>query len=424
MDEPLAYLTLSPDEADLVRARREAMVERMVRSGAITTPEWRGAFVAVPRHAFMPRFFARSRDGLLHPVDGTRPEQRRQWLESAYEMTSFTTQLDTLGFADAAARPAPGGEPTSSTTQPDVMAGMLDVLRLERGRRVMEIGTGTGYNAALLAERLGSDQVVSVEIDPGLADAARQRLTWCGYTPTVITGDGLRGHRTGGPYDRVIATAAVPAIPHAWLDQTRPGGLILANVSGILNAGGLALLTVHESRPHRAEGRFLAHPAAFFMPVRCQRVGAARRTELLKGAEAEVQGGAAPARPTPLTPDALDLPGFDFLASLVLRGTARLDVGTEDDQWITWLLAPHDRSAAAITPDRHGTATVSETGPRRLWTAVEHAHALWQHTGHPHRDRYGLTITPTRQHVWLDVPDGPHTWRLTGGKGSTCPDMP
>lgn len=408
MHDSLDYLSLRPDEADLVRSLREEMVAGMVRSGAITTEEWRLVFATVPRHPFMPRFFKRDPEGLLHPVDGSRPELRREWLEAAYEINSWVTQLDSLTFEESAARPEVSGEPTSSTTQPDVMAGMLEALRLEDGHHVLEIGTGTGYNAALLTERLGSERerVVTVEVDQHLADAAEQRLSWCGYAPTVVRGDGIRGHAARAPYDRVLATAAVPAIPRAWLEQTRPGGLILANVASSFNAGALVLLTVHG--PDHAEGMFLARPAVFFMPVRSAQISGPDRFELLTEAEAL---GNHP-RPTDLSAEALALGGFDFLAALVLRGAARLYVGTDDDQWITWLLDPRDRSTAAISTDGNGSSLVTETGPRRLWTAVEQAHTLWQRTDHPGRDRFGLTIDPDGQRIWLDSPTSPHTWPL------------
>ncbi len=109
---------------------------------------------------------------------------------------------------------------------------MLEALDISLGMSVLEIGTGTGYNAALLCHRLGSACVTSVDIDPALVDAARERLAALGYTPRLAARDGSAGYPPGAPYDRVIATVGVHVIPAAWIGQTREGGRILANCTG------------------------------------------------------------------------------------------------------------------------------------------------------------------------------------------------
>ncbi|MGH3900291.1 MAG: methyltransferase domain-containing protein [Pseudonocardiaceae bacterium] len=95
---------------------------------------------------------------------------------------------------------------TSSASKPDLVLSMLGALDLHDGHTVLEIGTGTGYNAALLAARLGASNVTTVEIDPALADAARAALDASRFPVTVVTGDGAQGHPDRAPYDRVIAT--------------------------------------------------------------------------------------------------------------------------------------------------------------------------------------------------------------------------
>ena len=103
----------------------------------------------------------------------------------------------------------------SSSTKPDLMIRMLEALDVTDGMRVLEIGTGTGYNAALLAHRLEPEQVITMEIDPQVAAQARRALSdiGCGAV-TVITGDGELGYPPGAPYDRVICTAACENIPY------------------------------------------------------------------------------------------------------------------------------------------------------------------------------------------------------------------
>ncbi|MBV9162615.1 MAG: methyltransferase domain-containing protein, partial [Pseudonocardiales bacterium] len=122
------------------------------------------------------------------------------------------------------------------------MVEMLEALDVRDGHRVLEIGTGTGYNAALLSHRLGGENVVSIDIDPGLIQMSRRRLEELGYAPTLVAGNGLAGVPDHGPYDRIIATCAVPEVPLAWIEQLAPGGAMLINVRGEV-AGVLCLLS-------------------------------------------------------------------------------------------------------------------------------------------------------------------------------------
>ena len=143
------------------------------------------------------------------------------------------------------------------------MALMLEALEIDDGQTVLEIGTGTGYNAALLSHRLGSGRVTTVEVDPAVAEAARLALLAGGYTPTLVVGDGVAGHPDGAPYDRIVATCSAATIPPPWVAQLRPGGMLLTNLHRDLGGGALALLR----RDSQMVGRFLADYGAF-MPVR------------------------------------------------------------------------------------------------------------------------------------------------------------
>jgi SAM-dependent methyltransferase len=103
---------------------------------------------------------------------------------------------------------------TSSTSMPSVVAEMLHALRIEPGMSVLELGTGTGWNAALLAHRLGAQNVTLIEIDPDISAHARRALASAGYgAVTVITGDGALGYDVRAPYDRVLSTACVYRVP-------------------------------------------------------------------------------------------------------------------------------------------------------------------------------------------------------------------
>lgn len=121
-----------------------------------------------------------------------------------------------------------GKTPSSSSSQPHMVFSMLADLDVKDGHRVLEIGTGTGWHSGLLAHRLGSENVVSIEFDPEVAKGAGENLRRAGLSPLVIVGDGRLGYTRGTPYDRVITTRSIRAVPRAWVDQTRTGGLIVA----------------------------------------------------------------------------------------------------------------------------------------------------------------------------------------------------
>lgn len=268
------------------RALRSRMVRRIVAGGGLTDPAWRQAFAEVPRHLFVPGCegagyerpaYERPTDsragreragrerpgygrpGSDRPGEAVEARRRLRWLAAAYADQPIATRLVE-------------GELVSSISQPSLMAVMCEALEVTRGQRVLEIGAGTGYNAALLAHRLGPDTVTTIDLDPEITAAARAHLDAYG-TPAarsvvVVTGDGALGCPDRAPYDRVMATCELPSIPPAWLAQCRPGGRILAPF-----ATGVVALTVHDV--DRAEGRFLRTPA-FFVPLRGAAGGAPR----------------------------------------------------------------------------------------------------------------------------------------------------
>lgn len=220
------------------------------------------AVEAVLREAFIPEvIWVHRGDGWSVPV--RRDEEPERWAELARSGDSIVIQMDDGKATDK------GAWPTSSSTAPEGMIALIDALELEPGMRVMEIGTGSGYNAAVLAHLLGAGNVTTVEIDPALAEHARRALDRAGYPVRVVTGDGAEGYAPGAPYDRVVATASVHTLPYAWVEQTRPGGFIVAPWASTFHPDWpLAKLTVGDDGT--AEGRFFQ--PGFYMPVRDQRL--------------------------------------------------------------------------------------------------------------------------------------------------------
>ncbi|WP_019631933.1 protein-L-isoaspartate O-methyltransferase family protein [Actinomadura atramentaria] len=211
----------------------------------------------VDRRLFIPdRIFWFPPDADLTPVD--RADDPGLWERLVAADDAVITQIyhDRNGIAF----------PSSSSSAPFLMRAMINALELEPGMKVLEIGAGTGYNAALLAD--AGAEVVTIEIDAALAAAASAALDGAGFADrvTVLTGDGEDGAPRHAPFDRVIVTAAARTIPYRWVEQTRDGGRLVVPYSGPERVGALLVLDVADGT---ARGRAVGD--ARFMPLRGQR---------------------------------------------------------------------------------------------------------------------------------------------------------
>ena len=174
-----------------VAAARAELVEELVDRGYVKSPDVERAFRAVPRERFV------------------TPDQRGK----AYDDTPL---------------PILRGQTISA---PSMIAIMLEEADLRPGLKVLDVGTGSGYNAALLAVIVGAENVVSIERHADLVDFARENLAAAGFGGvTVVEGDGTLGHAPRAPYDRIVVTAGAPRIARSWVRQTKVGGRIVAPI--------------------------------------------------------------------------------------------------------------------------------------------------------------------------------------------------
>ncbi|HEX3792635.1 MAG TPA: methyltransferase domain-containing protein [Pseudonocardiaceae bacterium] len=379
------------NQAAAAERQRRRLVRELIGAGLLTDPSWQAAFTAVPRHVFLPRFFQPDADGRWAATDSTDPD----WLDLVYRDRVLVTQLDgDPGRWTAARQSGPvRGVPTSSSSQPAIMAVMLKHLAVADGQHALEIGTGTGYNAALLAHRLGADAVTSVDIDADLIATAMQNLTDANYRPHVAVADGAGGFAAHAPYDRVLATCAVSTIPPAWLDQTVPGGMVLTSLNRPIGAG-MVRITVGQGAT--GQGRVLAADGRF-MPLRAHRL-VLRRTQ----GEPPAETGTSTLDPAKLLSPASP---FEFFAGLALP-----EVHVVQESTGLRLAHPDGSWARALAGSRRHD--VEQGGPRRLWTLLEAAHEQWLSLDRPRRARFGITVRGSRQELWLDDEDSPYRWPL------------
>lgn len=396
---------------DMWTSRLRALVSQLARQGDLRSAPWLTAFAETPRHVFVPTIISITESGSTMLSD-TDPAQQHLWLDRVYSDDSLVTQCMTHPSLMTAAN-EPLLVSTSSSTMPSLMARMLEALDVRDGDRVLEIGAGTGYNVALLCHRLGSHNVVSIDIDPALVAAAKSRLAGLGHHPTLLVGDGTTGAAQCGPYDRIIATAAVPIIPLPWIEQLRPGGKILANLRGEVAGGTVCLLT--KEADNEVIGPVLSI-GGHFMWLRPQADSPLRAPEPPRTRSSRNAARTS----TALDPSMLvSNDSFRFLLQLQLYG-ARSFCHTRVYDPRTRatcdgvIIDGSDLSHAEVitSPEVGNRRPVIQVGPRRLWDSVEAAYQLWCHLGRPDPGRFGVVANPTTQFVWLDTDDGWYRWPL------------
>ncbi|MGW6502987.1 methyltransferase domain-containing protein [Nonomuraea angiospora] len=372
-------------------------LEALLRAVSAVSPageQVRDAFRAAPRHLFAPTLgLAVARDGAKRLV--ARDADEPDWMAAVYSDSGIVSQLDD-GATDIR---EPAGDFTSSCSAPSTVADLLEWSELEQGHRVLEVGTGTGWTAALLSHLVGvHGSVTSIEVDSSVAEQAAKNLSDAGFQPRLLVGDGALGCADGKPYDRVHVTCGIRRVPYAWVEQCRPGGVIVAPFCpGVGDDFALRLVVMPGGIAH---GRFLGF--ASYMMMRSQRkprTKAAQRQEDKHWLETRIDPRTVAYAPTGA--------GLAISALTGLTSVYADDRDEDGELFRLWLSDPADPYSWGTVEWRPNTDEyeVYQVGGRPLWDEVTDAYFRWVSWGEPGRERFGMTVTPEGQRIWLDAPE-------------------
>jgi len=342
------------------------------------TLDWAEVMARVPRERFIPDIIwrhDRTRAGNdLVPVD--RRTDPATWAALVAAEGPVITQVDN----GHPAADGTGFEVTSSCSDRVVVREMLELLAPEPGSRVLEIGTGTGWNAALLAA--AGTVVTTIEIDPEVAAQARTRLS---PEVTVRTGDAATAAL--GEADHLVATVGVREVPPSWVASTRVGGRLVVPLTNPWYPPGLAVL---ERTNHGTATGYLAGPANF-MSLRGEAVSRTRASDL-----APLHTGTTDTHPYHLT-------GVRDAAVAIGQRTSGVSFvwRSPDDSsdGVLWLYS--EQSWATIDTTNGSPYEVEQAGPRQLVDEVLSAYQWWREHGEPLVSDWQVTVTSTGQTITL-----------------------
>jgi protein-L-isoaspartate(D-aspartate) O-methyltransferase len=218
------------DEAE-IRVLVERYADELKAAGAIESAAVERAFRTVERHRLLETFYHRDADG-RRTVEHDPGRPRRDHLALIYADTALATRHI-------------GGMPASSTSQASLVARMLELLDLSEGMKILEVGAGTGYNAALLAEIVGDQRlVVTVDVLEDVVDQTRRLLAGAGYPRIrVLLRDGFEGAAEQAPFDRIVATVGCSDLSPHWAEQLADDGTMLVPLA---QASGHPLVLVRQ----------------------------------------------------------------------------------------------------------------------------------------------------------------------------------
>jgi protein-L-isoaspartate(D-aspartate) O-methyltransferase len=391
-------IPLSQSAAEL----RDRLVATLHASHALSSDAIAHAFRTVPRERFVP---------------GSA-------LEEVYRDQAIVTKNE-------------DGVPVSSSSQPAMMALMLQQLEVRPGLNVLEIGAGTGYNAALLSELVGpSGSVSTIEIDPEVVTWARERLTGAGYDGVrVIEGDGSDGWPAGAPYDRIELTVGAADIAPPWVEQLKPGGILVLPLW--INTVQICLALVKEDGRLRS----VSSLPCGFTRIRGRLAGRDQYRELFPGVILSTGAGAPSDDVVRRTLSQPPRRGefttagswFGFMLWLALKGGSMLSVSTDNDASLGFAgfaggvidAAGDSACLLTLTLAGDGPATILSYGSDAAQAQVTRLFNDWQAAGSPDIQQIGVTAVPSTTPVgavggfaWAET----ENWRLTFREAALTPD--
>jgi len=320
---------------------------------------WYPIVAGTPRHTFVPAWWTRS-DGRWRLLRGP--------LADVYTNRSLVTRVGTLHADDATEDDTPTGLPTSSSTHPGLVLTMYRYGQLGEGLDVLDVGTGSGYGAGLLARRYGGERVMTVDIDPYLVEAAAQRLEALDLHPTAVVADAT-GPLPVGAFDRIVSMVSVPSIPPSWLDALRPGGRLATTISGTW-----MILTATKT-PAGIIGQ-VERDWAGFMRIRS---GPDYPPTDVDGGQLDEREGEHVGTGRYPVLDVADAWELSTLFTLKAPGV-RHSYHREPNRHTAFMAHP-DGSWARATATGTEPPTVHQGGPRRLWDILDDVRDDWLRRG-------------------------------------------
>jgi protein-L-isoaspartate(D-aspartate) O-methyltransferase len=378
---PVGGATPTGAEADPAAARA-AMVARLEEEGSLGPGPVRDALLALPREVLMPQAYVRrSGPGEESPrwdlLDWSAPQDRPELLGLLYGGASVLVQHDGEPLLGRARGTRSGASITSMSTVMGLTAPLLEELDLRPGLRVLDVGTGAGVTAAVACQVCGDQEVVTLDRDRHLTDAAAARLADLGFRPQVVCGSGEQGV-PGREFDRIFVSYTVERVPMALVEQLAPEGKLLAHVTSASPSWpGLAVVG------RTADGRITAELRAVEF-AHWAGYGMAR---IWLSEEFRQRMATEPGTWTQrsmLAPPADSDRGFWLAADHLLGGGLVRDFGSEH----LAIGAPGCGSWMRAEPVGHRRWSVTVQGPRDIWKEIQDLTDRWRAARSP--DRYRL----------------------------------
>lgn len=305
----------------------------------------------------MPRWWERAAGGRV-ARDGAA--DIAAWLTTAYANDTVVTRVGPLhaDHADPGAVAA-CGIPTSSATLPELVVTLYQHSMLADGCSTL-VTTGSGYGTALACNRLGSELVTSVDVDPYLVQAAAARLDAIGLRPHIAVHDLTRAPLPG-QFDRIVSTVSVRPVPTAWLEALRPGGRLVTTITGT------GLILVADKTPDGGARGHIAYEGASFMAARHgdDYDDAVPADTVWEAADGEGESVSTSRYPLMYVPDS-----WDVRSMLELQAPG-IEHRRQRGGHSVWMACPDGSWARAHADGPKEPVTVHQGGSRRLWDMLE-----------------------------------------------------